>query len=434
MERRSWAANAWGDLLAMMPEVEAQPLCEVFQQNFSRLVEQLAGGKVRRFSILMKRSAQNPYFGDTQEQSEKRPAFSWCATAHWLSGECMPRADALLELCYRFHVKPSDLLRTRLAWVIDGDIRKEADLANRGTWRHPPEQMRNVLRAVLTENPPPSLYEVARRLDYRACGPLRRLDPACCERIQVNYRRRRKFLRNKWTVQDRPCAQEEIARILEASLAQDNPVPVNQIAAQLGYETSLRLNRHFPELCRAIAAKQRQNREKRREAIRRGLIAAVREGPPPTMVELMRRLHCYESVVKGLFPDLFTAVVEARKAWQVSQLEQTRAKLDRLAEGMQGASAPSICRAAGMGMAFLINRFPDLYRRIVSKYIQQRDTIRLLRREKLREEVDRIVVELSRKNITPTMARVAELLSDEVTHDWKLISHAVDDARQKRTT
>jgi len=36
--------------------------------------------------------------------------------------------------------------------------------------------MRKVLRAALTEDPPPSLPEVANRLDYRTCVPLRRLD------------------------------------------------------------------------------------------------------------------------------------------------------------------------------------------------------------------------------------------------------------------
>jgi len=43
-------------------------------------------------------------------------------------------------------------------------------------WRQDPEQMRKVLRAALTEDPPPSLPEVANRLDYRTCVPLRRLD------------------------------------------------------------------------------------------------------------------------------------------------------------------------------------------------------------------------------------------------------------------
>jgi len=351
-----------------------------------------------------------------------------------LSGKCMPRPDLLLELCYRFHIKPSDLLlRRQPEWVIDTDLRKEADLANRGFWRHPPEQMRKVLHSALTENPSPSLYEVARRLDYRTCAPLRRLDPVCCKLISANYQRCRKPLRNKWTFQDRPCGRKKIAGILKASLARDSPVPINQIAVQLGYHSATRLKLHFPELCRAIAAKQRQKRQEKREAIRRGLMAAVKEEPPPTLEDLKRRLRCFGKM-EGLFPKLFTAVVEARKGWLVKKLEQTRAKVEKIAEQLQGASVPSICKAAGIGIALLMHRFPDLYRRIVSDYIQQRDATRLLRRQKLREEVARIVGELSRKSVTPSMKRVTDLLSDQASQDWKLIRQAIDDARQRLAT
>jgi AraC-like DNA-binding protein len=433
MERSWWTASTWGDLLSIMPRAEAEPLCETFRQNFFRLVTQLAEGKTQRFSAIMRRySAQNAYSGDAQVQTETCAKLSWRAAGSWISGECMPRPDWLLELCYRFHVKPSDLLlRRRIEWVIDENLRKEADLANRGCWRHPPEQMRNVLRAALTENPPPTLCEVARRLGYRTHAPLQRLDPECCDRIVRNYRRCRKQFGNKWTVQDRPGEKEKAAEILKDSLAQDRPTPIAQIARQLGYQSSSRLKLHFPELCSAIAAKERQNRETQREAIRQGLITAATEEPPPTIGELMRRLHCYENAVRDLFPNLFTKVLEARKAWRIRQLEQTRAKVTRLADEMAGSSVPCICKAAGVGIAFFMHRFPDLYQRIIYNYIEQRDATRRLRRERLCEEVVKIVVELSRTNITPTTARVAELLSDQAAHDWKLIQHAVADARRK---
>jgi hypothetical protein len=55
-------------------------------------------------------------------------------------------------------------------------LKERAKNAGRGGPRHPPEQMRRVLKAAVTENPPPSLYKVARRLDYRTCPPLRWLD------------------------------------------------------------------------------------------------------------------------------------------------------------------------------------------------------------------------------------------------------------------
>jgi AraC-like DNA-binding protein len=433
-----------GDLLAVMSESEGQPLCETFRQNFSRLVEQLAGGKPEVFSTLMKYTAQNSLStgtqfgvnmmgGDAQKQTEEPPVFSWRGIVSWLSGACMPRPDALLELCCRFQVLPSELLLRRpLVWVIDGDLREAAETRrNRGAWRHQPEQMRKVLRAALIEHPAPNLCEVARRLDYRTCAPLRRLDAECCERILVNYRRRRMPLRDKWTVQDRACEQREIARILADSLAQDKPVPVAQISDQLGYETPNRLYRYFPELCKAIAVKQNKNREKQREAVWQGLMAALMEEPPPSTRKLSCRLGCQDAVLRGFFPDLWNKLLEAREAWHARERHCIRAKVERIMGEMRGASVPSICRAAGIGVAFLMHRFPDLYQRIISKYIEQRDAMRLQRRDRLHEEVGRIVVALSRESITPTTERVTELLSDHVTRDWKLIQHAVDDARRK---
>ncbi len=163
-------------------------------------------------------------------------------------------------------------------------------------------------------------------------------------------------------------------------------------------------------------------------------MAAVREEPPPTVADLMRRLHYYEGSTKRLFPVLVTAVAEARRAWQVKELEKTRDKLEKLAAESQGDSVPNICKAAGVGIAFLMHRFPELYRRIISKYIHQRDTTRLLRRKNLREEVDRIVAELSRKSITPSVGRVIDLLSNQVNRDWKLIRQAINDATRKMAT
>jgi AraC-like DNA-binding protein len=430
-ERLRWSANAWGDLLALIPRAETQPLCETFQKNLARLVEQLAEGKAKRFSALMRRSAQNLCSGDAQEQGGENTLLAWRATGSWLSGKRMPRPDLLIEFCYTFRVTPSDLLLdTQLEWAIDSKLKREAALANRGSHIIPPEHMRNVLRAALTETPPPTLHEVARRVGYRTNVTLRRLDRDSCDRIVENSRKLRKSSVNKWTVHGRPCEREEIAEILKAYLAQDKPAPLSQIASQLGCHSLTRLEVHFSELCKAIVAKRNQNREQERGAVRRGLIAAAKEDPPPTTADLTLRLHCSERALRTGFPDLFSAVVKSRKAWRVRQREHTHARVSKLANEMLGASVPSICKSAGIAIKFLRYRFPDLYRQIGSKCIEQREASRRLRRERLRTEIDRVLAELSCQGVAPTLRRVTALLSPEAARDWKLIRQAFDDAQR----
>jgi hypothetical protein len=123
-----------------------------------------------------------------------------------------------------------------------------------------PERLKAALKEALTEDPPPSLRDVALRHRYRTCAPLRRLDAECCKQIATRYRLRRRRWRSGWTIHDRKCTPVTIEEILRASIARDNPIPVSQIAAELGYETENPLREHFPELCREIAVKQSQNR------------------------------------------------------------------------------------------------------------------------------------------------------------------------------
>src|SRR5208283_5068123 len=147
----------------------------------------------------------------------------------------------------------------------------------RGAWRDDPDRMKATLRHALKENPPPSLKDVALRLKYHTCVPLRRLDPDTCEQIALRYRAYRRRWHDTWTVRDRECTPQEVEKILTESLENELPTPISRIAAGLGYESDCRLRTHFPELCEAIARKQAQNREAQRERSRTVLINGISE-------------------------------------------------------------------------------------------------------------------------------------------------------------
>jgi hypothetical protein len=74
------------------------------------------------------------------------------ALRHWVSGRCRPRIGNLLRMCYSLCVPLTAFL----------DETEPPELAQLRC----EERVRKALDQALTEDPPPSLTDVARRLDY----------------------------------------------------------------------------------------------------------------------------------------------------------------------------------------------------------------------------------------------------------------------------
>ncbi len=268
-----WMATCVGNVLGSMPRLDEPNLREILRENICALVRDVAAGNQRAFCSLT--------------------GSPGTAVGGWLSGQKLPRPDLLFQICSRLHVPASEMLRRNPTLEIPNEITARGIAAGtRGAWRDDPNRMRAVLQAALDENPPPSLNDVALRLNYHTSVPLRRLDPANCEKIALRYRAYRRRWNETWTVGDMKCTPEGIEVILMESLARERPTSISRIAAALGYESPCRLRYHFPELCQAIARKQAQNREPQRERFRTALITAISEEPPPATESLEQRLGC----------------------------------------------------------------------------------------------------------------------------------------------
>ena len=402
-----WMATCVGDVLASMPQLDEPNLREILRENLCALVRDVAAGNLRAFCDL----TGSPGTG----------------LRGWLTGQQLPRPDLLFLMCSRLHVPASEMFCRNATLEIPSEItaRGIAD-GTRGTWRDDPDRIRAALQQAVKENPPPSLNDVARRLKYRTCAPLRRLDPTSCEQIALRYRASRRRWHNTWTVRNRECAPQEVEKILTESLASERPIPISRIAAELGYESECRLRKHFPALCEAIARKQAQNRDAQRESFRTALVNAISEEPPPPTVSLEQRLGCSQGRLKYYFPDLCRQLLDARKAWEAKERDALLRRTEVLATEMKGASVPDICRAAGIKQLFLFTRFPVLYKQIVSGYLEYRDALTQRRRAALRDDVRKAVIKLSRKGLHANVNSVLPLLRDEAARDWKLIQLEID--------
>jgi hypothetical protein len=170
MDWEIWVADSIGELLAAAPTLPALPRREKIAHAVGMCVEQAAMGKVSALARALRLSLVG--------------VWEWVHTAR------VPQLDHLLRLCdlldisllrllteADLHVGP---LRTDRPWMMES-------LPQRQT-RQPfdTESVRQALEKVLEgeEDPPPSVTEVGRRLDY-SCSVLRHRFPELCRAISA---------------------------------------------------------------------------------------------------------------------------------------------------------------------------------------------------------------------------------------------------------
>jgi transcriptional regulator with XRE-family HTH domain len=401
-------AHVIGETLAIMPQLAEEMLPDILRDNLVRLVAESAGGSTKAFSELTGIASSG-------------------MVGRWLSGEQVPRTDLLFRICFRLGISPAEMLRR------EGNLRSPTTTILLGHLerknRHDdPENMKTVMRAALNETPPPSLSDVAARLRYRTCGPLRRLDAALVRQIAERYRAHYRQWYKQWAIRGRLSSKEEVEAVLRGELVQDQPKPVVRIAAEMGQPSATRLTQKFPTLCKAITAKRRKYSEESRQRYRAVLESAIREEPPPLAVEVARHLGTSQGILQKLSPELYQQLRQARANWKAQEKESIRRKLEACLHEMKGASVPEICRATGVKLWRLFTEFPVLYKEITAAYWDQLAVRRQARRDVLRHEVRQAVSELLRKEMPITIAAVVPFLSDDAAKDWNLIQKEIASA------
>jgi hypothetical protein len=168
-----WVVEAVGELLAAAPRLPTAPRPERIAVAINTYIQQSAEG---RASVLA-RSLR----------------LANCTVGSWRHGRSIPKLPLLLRICYCFGTAPLRLL-TEDGIVADGTRRRpwapEASAASHRAHhrRFDVEGLRQTLETVLasSEQPPPSMREVARRLGY-AHSQLQACFPELCHAISERY-------------------------------------------------------------------------------------------------------------------------------------------------------------------------------------------------------------------------------------------------------
>ncbi len=272
------------------------------------------------------------------------------------------------------------------------------EIAKRGRKRHDFGSLQRSLEAVLlSDERPPSLKELARRLDCSATT-LSEHFPELCAQITERHR--------GWGDAD------DQRRVLEAALMSEatSSLSVNEIARLLGCSSST-LFKRFPGLCEAITKRRWELSDA--EYLRQALEAAlVNDEHPPSLTAIAKQLGCHTQSLKYYFPELCAAIVRRRR--EPSAADSLR-YLQQALEEVVGSdedpvSVQVVARRLGRSAQFLLYHFPEQCRTISVRYLAHRKSRSQARISSICDEVKQATFLIHSRGEYPSQRLLTPLL------------------------
>ena len=350
LEREIWIAKSVGELLAAAPELKGFPLRERLSTNLSACIAAATSGNLLAFADLTRTPRG--------------------ALRYWVSGAHRPQIGTLLRMCNQIGVPVTNLLGDPAAAGFDiAPIRNDRgiQLRRRG------DEVRRALDCALTEEPPPSVFELARRLNFARPDRLYQIDRARSEMLAAGHREAIRALQTRPSRAPRKCERPQMKRILEASLAREYPVSITEIAVQNGYANAGCIRRGFRDVCRAIGQKIAQRRKAEMDGKGEILRAALEEDPPLTAAQMAGKLGfgC-PGVLSRNFPALYQALLARRKAHEEAQKKQLHSDLISALAENPAPTVPAVCQRLGISTSWAYYLHGDLARAIAAKHLRYR--------------------------------------------------------------
>jgi hypothetical protein len=394
-----WSAAQVGELFSSAPQLGSTFLRSTFTTNFRAFADYIAEGNNSVFSEAAKIHTET--------------------VRALLSGRCQPNISTLLRISYHLKVPVAsflepDLVRAAASW----QEAKSRILRARLPSTHSQKNIRAELERAASEQPPPRLSDVARRLNYIKLDRLYRVDAKFCRRIASNYQKTLQAPGTKaWD--KRFCSPQQMQRALEESLAQDLPTNPYHVSLELGFVGDEPLRRRFPSLCQAIQKKIDNHNALRVAAMGRALKAALAEEPPPSLTEMCKRLRWSRPLVlRRQFPELCNQLVEQRSAYRIRVIENLREQLRGLTLGSPAVSLERACKRVGFSRQQLLRLCPKECAAIVAHFCRCSRESAQRKVTELYRQTRQIVMRLHREGKLASVKRVNALLGKSVSQSW----------------
>lgn len=453
---RGWLTDQLAGLLAVTSTLVTTPTRQLFARNFKRCVAASAPGSVR---------------GLAQEMGIPFSSFfGWIRCRH------PPQLGLLAQVCHHLDVSmlamltvqpgqdddpfppeaesgpPAkitvafDILRRRLEGVLDdpqtspgsaAQVARQLGVTAAIIKFHCPDQYQQIrqryeqdqaayrqtrnqklageLQAILdkAETPPPSLLEVARRLQINP-QTARANCPELCRRL---CHQRKLFYETR-------DAQAEAGLREILAVAEDPPPSMNQVAARLNEKVEY-LSRKFPKLCQAVTQRYRsyqppparscppepaspKPKSKNQVQLRRQFTMLItdEEDPPLSLAEISRQLGCGIALLRKRHGDLCRQLRQRWDAYRQQRQSRVEAQLRHLMAAVEGPMPPvrEVARQLGVDVTTLKQWLPELYAEVVRRHQAGRQA----ERQRRQAYLDQIVSENPASS--PSLSQVADCL------------------------
>ncbi|MBZ5561479.1 MAG: TniQ family protein [Acidobacteriia bacterium] len=407
-----WYAKAVGELLAVASQLKSPTT--VFKANFRACLKVVAEGNTQALAQASKVSRS--------------------AVDYLQKDRGFPQLDTILRICHHLDIPLSVFLESDSS---DAGARwqraREVILKGRErplSWAS--ERARLVLQKAVREQPPPSLSEIAQRLNYKLIERLYQLDRSLSKQIAANYRKSGRSHRWRKRGAPRICERVNIRELLERSLAQEHSVSVHHIAASLGYTNEGYIQRKFPGLCRAIREKCRIQKKARIANMQMALKKALYEDPLPTLHEMAKRLaHSNSGILREYFPTHCDKILARRRLFRRQRIQKLKRAVRSALSESPSPSLACLCKRLGLSRTSLQKMCPHEWTLIRSRYLRTRREASRQRQEEVGKKVRQIVQRLYREGKCPTEPRVIALLPKTIRGAWRTIRAAVKTSREE---
>jgi AraC-like DNA-binding protein len=224
-------------------------------------------------------------------------------------------------------------------------------------------------------------------------------------------------------------AKEILRTSLNAVVVDDGtPFPsLTQVAAHLGVRTNV-LRRYCPDQCEILAIKQENwASDKNQARMRQMLEEALASNEVLSLATLARQFGCQREVLYRYFPDLCEAITTRYRKQFDPVLAEQRLQA-ALANDEVIVSLREFARQMGYSHGFLLNKCPDLCKKMSERYYEARRKQGEQRRDERRERIRVEAMALHQQGIYPSASRIAKragipgmLLEVEMQEVWHAI-------------
>jgi len=279
------------------------------------------------------------------------------------------------------------------------------------------------------EMPPPSLAEVATRLD-RSISRLRYHSAETCKLITKNFlnseRGRKTLIRRRGR---RLRSTSDIEAAMNTAMKQEVPPTVDQVAQSLGYKNRFALKHRVPELYQALLERHQNPHVARRCLVESELKKSLQRNPPEELVAVAKRLGYVSTHELGLrYKELSKKIRSRFEDYQSSQLvKQVGLQLASILSEMPPLTLKDTLHRLGRSDGWMRAHFPEERRAIAVRYLAHRREQSLTNKNRDREGIHTIVNELHAKGTFPSMNAVLDVLSASAlkrTEVWATIKQA----------